>query len=378
VASFSNRKISEMLRRARASLEAAEGTLRSKASRRARRQMAARNGRTAALRSKSGRTQDFTVLDAPVFFVLGQQRSGTTWLMRILDAHPEILCKGEGRFFGGTWRQRSLKQVDPQRPPSSLYNAMLDTEYLRLWIERSIWSRNEDADEHLINLTRMTIDYFLTSELLKTGKRLVGDKSPLLTPETVREIARIYPEAKVVHIIRDGRDAAVSAVHHLWNFGQGKKSTEVSAKREAYRRNPQALREVGESIFAGGQLRKLAADWSARVGRTVEDGPALLGSNYCEIRYEDLVERPEGEVRRLLVFLGAGADEQSVRRCARLASFERLTGGRKRGREDPTSFFRKGVVGDWSTVFTEQDKTIFKEVAGDLLVQLGYEKDECW
>jgi hypothetical protein len=259
-------------------------------------------------------------------------------LMRILDAHPEILCKGEGRFFGGTWRQRSLKQVDPQRPPSSLYNAMLDTEYLRLWIERSIWSRNEDADEHLINLTRMTIDYFLTSELLKTGKRLVGDKSPLLTPETVREIARIYPEAKVVHIIRDGRDAAVSAVHHLWNFGQGKKSTEASAKREAYRRNPQALREVGESIFAGGQLRKLAADWSARVGRTVEDGPALLGSNYCEIRYEDLVERPEGEVRRLLVFLGAGADEQSVRRCARLASFERLTGGRKGGARTPLRF----------------------------------------
>jgi len=97
---------------------------------------------------------------------------------------------------------------------------VLDAEYLRLWIERSVWSRNDDADEHLTNLTRMAIDYFLMGELSKSGKRIAGDKSPLLTPETVKEIAEIYPEAKVIHIIRDGRNAAVSAAHHSWNFGK--------------------------------------------------------------------------------------------------------------------------------------------------------------
>jgi len=293
--------------------------------------------------------------------------------MRILDSHPEILCKGEGRFFGADWRQESVKRIDAKRPPSSLYNAMLDAEYLRLWIERSVWSRNDDANEHLNNLVRMAIDYFLTGELSKTGKRMVGDKSPLLTPETLKEVAQIYPEAKVIHIIRDGRDAAVSAVHHSWNFGKAETST-----KKAYRRSPRELREAGESVFAGNSLRKMAAEWSARVGTTIEEGPALFGRSYVELRYEDLLQRPGEETRQLLGFLGVEADEITVERCVLSASIERLSKGRKRGEEDPASFFRKGVAGDWRNVFTEGDKQIFKEEAGELLIKLGYEKDDYW
>jgi hypothetical protein len=152
----------------------------------------------------------------------------------MLDAHLEILCKGEGRFFGRSWRQKSLKQRDTMRPASSLSNAILDAEYLRIWIERSVWSRNDSTAEHLNNLTRMAIDYFLRGELLKSGKRVVGDKSPLLAPETIGEISAIYPEAKVVHIIRDGRDVAVCLAHHA--------------------------RETDGAMFPEGQLEKLASE----------------------------------------------------------------------------------------------------------------------
>ncbi len=131
-------------------------------------------------------------------------------------------------------------------------------------------------------------------------------------------------------------------------------------------------------MFAGSSLKKMAMEWGERVGRTIEDGPALLGENYAEVRYEDLLERPHEEVRRLLAFLGAEADEETVRRCVNAASFERLSRGRERGEEDPSSFFRKGVAGDWKNVFTERDKQVFKEEAGDLLVQLGYEKSSDW
>jgi len=64
-----------------------------------------------------------------------------------------------------------------------------------------------------------------------------------------------------------------------------------------------------------------------------------------------------------------------VRRCVSSASFEKLSRGRSRGQEDPTSFFRKGVAGEWRNVFTEEDGKIFEEEAGELLVRLGYEKD---
>lgn len=305
----------------------------------------------------------------PVFFVVGQQKSGTTWLMRILDSHPEILCKGEGRFFGAGWRQESVKRRDARRPPSSLLNAVLDAEYLRLWVERSVWSRDAAAGEHLSNLTRMAVDYFLLGELAKTGKRVVGDKSPLLTPETIKEMAEIYPEAKVIHIIRDGRDAAVSAAHHARNFGRSKRNTEANAEES---------RKPDEGVFSESQLGKLAAEWAARVVRTARDGPALLGEGYVEVRYEDLLERPGEEVRLLLLFLGVKADEKTAERCADAASFEKLSKGRKRGEEDSASFFRKGVAGDWKNVFTEGDRAVFKEQAGDALVELGYEDDHGW
>jgi hypothetical protein len=379
---FGSRKAYQVLRAAKASLEATASGLRSKTSKQARDQIAARDGEIAALRRELARARGDEGVpegdEAGVFFVVGQQKSGTTWLMRILDSHPEILCRGEGRFFGRDWRQKKIKRIDAQRPASSLYNAVLDAKYLRLWIERSVWSRNDDADEHLDNLTRMAIDYFLKGELSKTGKRLVGDKSPLLTPETIREVARIYPEARVIHIIRDGRDAAVSAVHHSWNFGKKGKNEEVEAKREAYRRDPEGLAETGESIFAGNSLRRMAAEWNLRVGRTVEEGPDLLGERYAQVRYEDLLESPHEEVRRLLAFLGAEAGDETVRRCVEAASFERLSGGRERGEEDATSFFRKGVAGDWRSVFTEGDRRVFEEEAGGLLVELGYEKGHDW
>jgi len=345
------------LRRAKALAGAATDALRSRAGRGERRSIAAKNAEISALKRELARSRgDGTVAaQTPVFFVVGQQKSGTTWLMRMLDAHQEILCRGEGRFFGAGWRQKSLVKSDAMRPPSSLLYALREAEYLRLWVERSVWSRNDDADEHLDNLARMAVDYFLRGELAKTGKRLVGDKSPLLTPETVEEISGVYPEARIVHIIRDGRDAAVSAAHHARNFGRAKE-----VKRE------------DEGLFDEAQIRKLAADWDARVGRAVEDGPRLFGERYAEVRYEDLLAQPEREMARLLRFLGAASDEKSVARCVGAASFERLSKGRSRGEEDPSSFFRKGVAGDWRDAFTGGDRRVFEEEAGGLLERLGY------
>jgi hypothetical protein len=355
-----------MLRGAKATLDGATGVLRSRFSKKARRDLALKDAEISALKRELARLGGEDVAatataGVPVFFVVGNQKSGTTWLMRMLDAHPEVLCKGEGRFFGGSWRQKSLKQRDTMRPASSLYNAFLDAEYLRLWVERSVWSRNDAADEHIDNLTRMAIDYFLGGALLKSGKRIVGDKSPLLTPDTIREISTIYPEAKVIHIVRDGRDVAVSAAHHARNFG-----------RAGQRGKPN---ETEEGIFPDGQLEKLAAEWALRVGKTVEDGPALLGENYAEVRYEDLLRDPGTEVGRLLAFLAVGSDEKSVTRCVEAASFERLSRGRKRGEEDPSSFFRKGVAGDWKQAFTATDRATFDREAGDLLLRLGYRSD---
>jgi hypothetical protein len=328
------------------------------------------------------RNQNFSFQRTPVFFIVGRAKSGTSWLMRILDAHPEILCKGEGRFFGADFKREDFKRAQLKNfPPSSLYGAILSSEYLRFWAERSVWSRGDDVDEHLVNLTRLATEYFLTKRLSKTSKRIVGEKTPLSSAEVLSEISVIYPEAKTIHIIRDGRDVAVSTMHHMWNHAKSEggiydlKSEELE-KRDAYRKNPSA--SLAGGLFTEKRLTSIAAGWGIEVGKAVEDGPALLGENYAEVRYEALLQRPEEEVRRLLEFLGAEASEEVVERCVASANFETWTKGRGRGQEDSTAFLRKGIAGDWRGVFTEDDKRVFKRAGGELLIKLGYEKDDSW
>lgn len=310
----------------------------------------------------------------PAFFVVGRGKSGTSWLMRTFNAHPDILCRGEGRFFGRDWRREDLKNEQVSVPPRSLYGAMRESEYLRYWIERSVWSRGGDLDEQLAGVTRAVSDYFLEQKLAESGKSIVGDKTPLLTPEFIRDISEVYPDAKVIHIVRDGRDVTVSAVHHQWNKstdkgGSLRMSPGAAKRREAYLQDPDST-----SLFSEENLRGRARAWRDFVGRAAEDGPAMLHDNYTEVRYEDLLERPQEETRRLLEFLGAEADKGTVKRCVKNTSFERLSKGRKPGEEDATSFFRKGIAGDWKNVFTDRDRQIFAEEAGELLDRLGYDR----
>jgi hypothetical protein len=323
----------------------------------------------------------FSSESMPVFFIVGRARSGTTWLRSILNAHPEILCWGEGRLFERSFRRKDIEESKLKNiPPNSLYGAFFESRDLRAWMDSSIWSMGKDTDERLNDLTRLAIDYFLADQLSKTDKRIIGDKTPFVSAEVVEEISAIYPEAKVVHIIRDGRDVAVSTIHHMWNYAKCEGGiydleAEELEKRQAYRTG--SLVPPVESLFTKERLARIASNWSTEVDRAVEAGTTLLGDNYTEVRYEELLERPVEEVQRLLKFLGADNAEEVAIDCVEKSGFERRS-DRKRGQEDSASRSRKGVAGDWRNVFIEEDKRVFKEVAGGLLIELGYELDDSW
>jgi hypothetical protein len=59
-------------------------------------------------------------------------------------------------------------------------------------------------------------------------------------------------------------------------------------------------------------------------------------------------------------------------------SFERLSGGRKKGQENVKSHYRKGQAGDWRNHFNAAHVAAFKEKYNDLLIQTGYESDANW
>jgi hypothetical protein len=318
----------------------------------------------------------------PVFFLTGRAKSGTSWLMRILDSHPEVLCRGEGLFFGRDYvREKGDQQARPRR--GSLYGAIADSEYIRTWVERSVWTDRKNVEQYLAEVTGLATEYFLKKTLAESGKKIVGDKTPFTGLQFVDEVATIRPDARLIHIIRDGRDVAISSVHHVWNNAKQEGgihdlSAEEFQRREEYRSDPEAFLKSGRSIFTPKVLAGTARNWAEMVNRAAQDGPKFLGENYLETRYERLIQTPEEEARRVFGFLGADVQEEIVKHCIEAASFEKRAKGRSRGQEDSTAFLRKGVAGDWKNVFTEEDRRIFKEAAAETLVELGYEKDNDW
>jgi glycosyltransferase involved in cell wall biosynthesis len=315
-------------------------------------------------------------LQRPPFLVTGRARSGTSWVMRILNAHPEILCAGEGRFYGARYRVGDSNV-------RSLHGALLASKPLREWAESSGWTRGNDFREEIGEMTAILSDHVLARELARSGKRMVGDKTPLTTTTMLRELAKLRPGTKVAHIIRDGRDVAVSSVHHIWSSdardgGFHRLSPEQIRLRGEYREDPEGFVASGRSIFADGMLAGTARDWARLVRGAMRDGRRELGSDYLELRYERLLENGPEEVARLLEFLGADGRAGTAGQCLERARFERSSGGRPAGEEDSSSPVRLGRAGDWRRVLTREDKREFKEAAGDLLVELGYERNGDW
>ena len=341
------------------------------------RAMKAARASVAAARSVSRRGQTLAAGDYDtVFFVAGEMRSGTSWLRHSLSDHPEIACGQEGSFFGRDYDREEIPVYTG--PVSSLTRALARSKELETWhaLPWNLWS--DGYDEDLKNLCRLSVDYFLAKEVARTGRRIVGDKSPQHT-ENLDEIHEIYPDARIVHIVRDGRDVAVSAMHHWWRLAKDREggvfdlTPEELRIRDDYAQDRERFLAEGRSIFTEERLAQLARRWVYRTGKGRRDGTILYGERYLEIRYEDLLLDTPAVFGRVLAFLGASSEERVIERCLRSSSFERAS-SRRQGEEDPGSFFRKGVVGDWRDVFTERDRELYGELAGERLVEFGYEK----
>src|ERR671917_127192 len=331
----------------------------------------------AAARSVSRRGQTVAAGDYDtVFFLAGEMRSGTSWLRHSLSDHPEIACGQEGSFFGRGYEHEEIPVYTG--PVSSLTRALALSRELKTWhaLPWNLWS--DGYDEDLRNLCRLSVDYFLSKEVARTGRRIVGDKSPQHT-ENLDEIYEIYPDARIIHIVRDGRDVAVSAMHHWWRLAKDRPggvfelTPEELEIRDAYLEDREGFLASGRSIFVEERLRQLARRWSYRVGKAHHEGTALYGERYLEIRYEDLLRDKPNTLRRVFEFLHARRGDGVIERCIRASKFERAS-NRRQGEEDPNSFFRKGVAGDWRDVFTERDREIYGKLAGDLLIEMGYER----
>ncbi len=133
------------------------------------------------------------------------------------------------------------------------------------------------------------------------------------------------------------------------------------------------------SIFTETFIRRVAGGWVKNLQETEDEGRRLFGDDYFSMRYEDLLSRPFDEMTKLWQFLGVtditGPLVEAVKKEMGSNPDEEWQAKRN---EDIASFLPKGQAGNWQRLFTERDKTLFKEVAGEMLVNWKYETGDQW
>ena len=272
------------------------------------------------------------------FFLTGAPKSGTTWLGKLLDAHPEISCRGEAcvHHFG-------LRLVEAAKS----YNELL-AKRQAVVTDSNDFPQMKWADVLTMMRTFIELRLRAIADPAKPGLRFLGEKDPEHAMHFAN-LGKLFPEAKFIHILRDGRGVFVSAWHH------NVRSKDVNLER------------LGFDDF----LQITAREWADRVRRAREAGKQL-GDRYFEVRYEDLAAEPATWMKRALDFLGAESSPETVEACVQAASFEKLSQGRKPGEEDKASFFRKGVPDDWRNHLSPAQIQLFIALSGSLLSDLGY------
>ena len=297
------------------------------------------------------------------FFIFGHARSGTTLLMRLLRLHPEVHCNYQAHFFT---RQPLLK-------------SLVNTPEAEEWLSRKSnrWNQGRDLSPLVL---RAAADFIMEREAAKEGKRIVGDKSPSSTihAQAVRDMHSIYPDAKLIYIVRDGRDVLIS--ERFRNLVEESKFLNAEDKHiiEDLRKDQVQFTNGTRSIFTENVIRRVANGWVKNVQETEEEGRRLVGKNYCSLRYEDLLARPFEEMKKLWEFLGVNVDPALERAMTDEMSSNPDEAWQSKRNEEIASFLPKGQAGNWQRLFTARDKSIFKEVAGEMLINWKYEKDTNW
>lgn len=298
----------------------------------------------------------------PKFFIFGHARSGTTLLARLVRLHPDVHCNWQAHFF--------------TRPP--LLSGMLADKKFEAWLARpsNRWNRGRDLSPVAL---RAMSDYILERDAVSEGKTVVGDKSPnvLLGGQAVQELHRIYPDAALIYIVRDGRDTLVS--HRFQNFIDGSQflSNGDLKLRDAFARDPEPFLSGERSIFTPQALNKMARSWAQNVTDTDRLGHQLFGERYFSLRYEDLLARPYDMLSKVWSFLGVNPDTLEphvIQEMARNPDAE----WQSQKAPDLAAALEKGRNGSWKQLFTEADKELFKGATGDVLVTWGYEQSLSW
>ena len=241
-----------------------------------------------------------------MIFNVGARRSGTYWLQRIVCAHPAVAEVPSETYLFSHGVAPLMERFQHDERGSQ--------EVGKVFADRA----------RLIAAIRGLCDTVF-GEFAEPGRTHVAERTPWHVYH-LPLIAEVYPDARFVHIVRDGRDAVRSLVAQPW----------------------------GPGTVAGA-----AEEWRASVEAGRATAPVLAG-RLLEVRYEALLSATEAEIERIYAHLGLeGSLDAALAAAGEVANL---------GGHDS----RVGA-GKWREGWSRRDVRDFDRVAGDLLRELGYE-----
>ena len=162
---------------------------------------------------------------------------------------------------------------------------------------------------------------------------------------------RMLPDTHIINVIRDPRDIAISAWSHRRRIGQADADDPILPTND--------------------YLIDTAEHWQKQL-RLLEGAHAQAPGRSFDLRYEDLIADFSGTTQASLTFFDVTRDPATIETIRDETDFSRLSGGRKPGQEDDTSYFRKGLAGDWKNTLTEEQVAIVTDICGKDLRARGY------
>ena len=269
------------------------------------------------------------------FFIVGNDRSGTTMLRLILDRGPDAAIPPESMFL--TDFAESFERGEPRDADAAtrFMHEVWNHPKVRLWQlagePPEVPSRLSPAD-----LYRLVVEAPFKAYAAMHGKPRWGDKTPHYVHH-VDHLLALWPRARFVVLVRDGRDVALSL-----------------------RRMP-----------FGPNNAWAAAQWWARGIRAGARAQREHPDAVLTVRYEDLARRPAGEVRRVCGFLDLGYSDDML-------ALEEVDPARivpDQAAWFPTLFdgINTSAVERWRREMGTRDQRIFAALAGAELAQCGYE-----
>ncbi|KPQ01374.1 sulfotransferase [Marinobacter sp. HL-58] len=272
----------------------------------------------------------------PPIFEIGVARSGTTILSLMLDSHPRIAIPYESHFFTEYYRHRESINDELNQPElrQNVVERILNEKYVKGW---DYTPSIEAIDLSNCSNLAETIRELYVAYARHHGKDIWGDKTPSYITN-IDVLNNLFPDAKYIHLVRDGRDVALSLMQQ-W-FGPNDFITALNFWKERIM--------VGQKMLA-----------------------MLPPDRVFLLKMEDLAEAPEERLHDLCEFLEVDYAPEMLTAFSRKAANK--VGNRidshHAGLSGPIDI---GNVTKWKKVLSGPDQAIAWEYAGSILNELGY------